>query len=164
MWYWPLKLKHYFQKSFQEAARLAQTAEEEAQRRRDEQERRDREIAARLQMEQVEEDTGPVQPKNMLVLLDKLYLTMNYILVLKIWRANDTTWLSGRTLNYVILSTRRPTSIWYKHVETSSRGVWLPTTIGDQRLDSAEKRKQFHSVFRLWSPRLSNWLWIKPIS
>ena len=63
---------------------MAQTAEEEAQRRRDEQERRDREIAARLQMEQVEEDTGPVQPKNMLVLLDKLYLTMNYILVLKI--------------------------------------------------------------------------------
>ena len=62
---------------------MAQTAEEEAQRRRDEQERRDREIAARLQMEQVEEDTGPVQPKNMLVLSDKPYLTMNYILVLK---------------------------------------------------------------------------------
>ena len=121
---------------FKEAARLAQTAEEEAQRRRDEQERRDREIAARLQMEQVEEDTGPVQPKNMYVLSVYLYLTRSYLLVLKTWRASDTTWLSGRTLNYVILSTHRPTSIWYKHVETSLPGVWLPTITGDQRLAS----------------------------
>ena len=40
-------------------------AQQDELRRREEQERRDREIASRLQMEQIEEDTKPQQAQNM---------------------------------------------------------------------------------------------------
>lgn len=40
-------------------------AKQDEIRRREQQEQRDREIASRLQMEQIEEDTAPQQAQNM---------------------------------------------------------------------------------------------------